>query len=1077
MQLILDTEPSIDVKRNMSALNQEPLGEQIENVIQNLKNDISNGNKENIETQSNVIIGDNKDPMVENDKTSDNDINATFLPLVNESSKIEDIDDITKNENNIKEILQNIEEKSTVIDEEANSIVVTQENELGDIEGNGISIEKKSNICLKQEQVVEEKIENTSKEQINNDSSSTSVDDTRLEENKSNDIELDEEIIVKETVKVNGPVTDQISNEQIDEIFLENQVNKIETDSEIMIKGEPIDNNEPVVDDKIEEISKEQIYNKQIDVISLKENKIEEIASEDDKVIQNSVEDNEKNQVTINNDNSNKEEDILMEIDSEEEDICIKDVTMNEEDSKKHPSTEKDNNKIAEFVMEEDNKIETINQEGAGTISISKTNENTEVENVNFVMEVDNKFETTNQEVAGTISISKTNENTEVENVNSEEKQLYKASEEIIVAMDTVTSREQGVISIKLKDSEQVFESETDDNKEKVFSNTNVDEINKVDVVQEDKISSQDTKLTVTQEEAKDDTSVTTSVLKLSNTLDILSDEEDEPPTTANENNNESNPTEKQCINIDDDDDIMVIEDANSEESKNETSKAEIEAPHEVKSNIHDIYDKTAIRKTNVDTLTTEHKTIQKLEGDNTENSVQQQEIEKVSTVKEAVEEKKPLVPDNFLKTYKKSLNDMTRDDLEEFCILKIVESIVDRSNLSEIKAKLKTLTQNVDEYKKKVMMLTKQNRDLQVVLKSVQEEQKKKMDTIITPLKITRSVGMQVLMTEKPGIRRKPLPSSTAATLNNNNNSPNTRSGRLPIQSPRTTKQTAPLQIPVPRLVPASNSAVVKTPSPISQITGKTVAPLNGVKNPSPAQKPEKRPHNKVQMSVTVDLTDDEPPSKITTRSSPATPPVRLVPPQNLMAPQRHQLSQSSPRKVYIPISGPQGNIRPGQTIMLKSAPTQNPRPRGPAPQLARMPQNQVRISRVQSRHPAPLPDAMKQYQPPHWKALPPAPDLKLSKVENGIVISWKIEGYLEDSYEEIASYQLYAYQETSSPPSTALWKKIGDVKALPLPMACTLTQFMAGFKYYFAVRAVDIRSRLGPFSLPGSILLLNKM
>lgn len=154
-------------------------------------------------------------------------------------------------------------------------------------------------------------------------------------------------------------------------------------------------------------------------------------------------------------------------------------------------------------------------------------------------------------------------------------------------------------------------------------------------------------------------------------------------------------------------------------------------------------------------------------------------------------------------------------------------------------------------------------------------------------------------------------------------------------------------------------------------------------------------------------------------------------------------------------------------------------PGPRPNRPPMVRLPQTSVRSSRGpnSNRHPAPLPDAMKQYQPPNWKALPPAPDLKLSKVENGIVISWKIDGYQDDSYEEIASYQLYAYQETSTPPNTALWKKIGDVKALPLPMACTLTQFMAGYKYYFAVRAVDIRSRVGPFSLPGSILLLNKM
>lgn len=285
------------------------------------------------------------------------------------------------------------------------------------------------------------------------------------------------------------------------------------------------------------------------------------------------------------------------------------------------------------------------------------------------------------------------------------------------------------------------------------------------------------------------------------------------------------------------------------------------------------------------------------------------------SPAKEIVKESnKPLLPINFLKSAKKNLAEMTRDELEEFCILKIVEGIVDRSSLSDIKSKMKNLEKNIEEYKKKAMLLSKQNRDLQVVLKSVQEEQKNRPNTSITPLKITRSVGMQVLMLDHKGQKKKPPPQNA----NVNTPKPITRNMVQPARPQKTPSNSQ--NIPVPRLIPASPAKT--TPSSPVTTVAKPLTP-NGIRNTvSPAQKTaEKRPMTRATTSsnMTVDLTDDEPPAKVN-KSSPV-PPVRLVPSQNLMAPVRSQIQTNNPRKVFIPINGQGPNLVRGQTaVMLKN-------------------------------------------------------------------------------------------------------------------------------------------------------------
>jgi len=77
--------------------------------------------------------------------------------------------------------------------------------------------------------------------------------------------------------------------------------------------------------------------------------------------------------------------------------------------------------------------------------------------------------------------------------------------------------------------------------------------------------------------------------------------------------------------------------------------------------------------------------------------------------------------------------------------------------------------------------------------------------------------------------------------------------------------------------------------------------------------------------------------------------------------------------------------------------------------------------------------------------KDMPPRPDLTLQEQADGIVLSWTHK--LGPNHAEILTYQIYACQEPllngpGTKPQPAQWKRVGDVKALPLPMACTLSQ-----------------------------------
>lgn len=173
------------------------------------------------------------------------------------------------------------------------------------------------------------------------------------------------------------------------------------------------------------------------------------------------------------------------------------------------------------------------------------------------------------------------------------------------------------------------------------------------------------------------------------------------------------------------------------------------------------------------------------------------------------------------------------------------------------------------------------------------------------------------------------------------------------------------------------------------------------------------------------------------------------------------------------------------------------------------RMPVNSMAPQHVRQNVPPPPRQLVQAQPPPHSRPLPPntirpynqppprpshsgqnVPNLALpfsplpkltaniSTSNNAIVLTWNYEKSVENIEQyKVECYQLFAHQAKDAhvkpPLDTKQWKKIGVVNALPLPMACTLTQFASGSVYFFAVVAVDIHGREGEMSNPCVIRL----
>lgn len=257
----------------------------------------------------------------------------------------------------------------------------------------------------------------------------------------------------------------------------------------------------------------------------------------------------------------------------------------------------------------------------------------------------------------------------------------------------------------------------------------------------------------------------------------------------------------------------------------------------------------------------------------------------------------------------------------------------------------------------------------------------------------------------------------------------------------------------------PAATGSTAPGPPQGTSLTSKTDNQATG-STPSKAAAPAARPKGSV-----IDLTEDDDDVQVTgVKSATVAAPSPTQRPNPVPSVSNSAGARSSPQSNQNSSSNPQVTVhhRPPLDSALKprtaaaSTPTRGssmplpPLPAAPAPSR--------------------LPPEAERSSPPQQ------PQLKLVPSQTGIVLSWCV-AETDRTCAVVDSYHLYAFHQDNSNSSAAQqhWKKIGEVKALPLPMACTLTQFQSGSTYHFAVRAKDIYGRFGSFCEPQCTNVIN--
>ncbi|KAH8237037.1 hypothetical protein KR038_003071 [Drosophila bunnanda] len=174
----------------------------------------------------------------------------------------------------------------------------------------------------------------------------------------------------------------------------------------------------------------------------------------------------------------------------------------------------------------------------------------------------------------------------------------------------------------------------------------------------------------------------------------------------------------------------------------------------------------------------------------------------------------KPLRLD-FLKNFRKSFDTLTRDDLEELVLQKVVEAMLVKSEFADIRSQLDKCESTLAAYRRKIAEVSKQFLDLDTVHKRVLKDLESKNSHFTAPVRITRAVGLQVgipFKAMKPTVAVQDQSHAAGSMLAPPSGTP-PKASTSPMRSPMRSRATPPGPASVPAT--ATNPNPSSSPSP----------------------------------------------------------------------------------------------------------------------------------------------------------------------------------------------------------------------------------------------------------------------